>query len=349
MYVSNTARYLGDSTVAAPVQRDRQGSPQRCADLWRAARCYKPQLTFAEFQRRFPACVNTLQCGDNRLPSGSVLAIDCAAPAPRALGNAYVPPTVDAYGTIPACQDPPTGLLIDCWNAAVAKGLNGLGQDQATLTRLSTAYQRLTRPDRLAGLGSTFTPKPVYLPRPIPIKAKQIFLPRPPKPMSGWVPKPGGGMMWVHNPRPLGDALPDDINDDFAPGPGMPGSSPSWSGGSGVMVPTATGGSAPAPAWVVPTDIPPPVSTVFQPSPIPPVLQNLQPTLPTVSAQTLLAAAALPNAPAVVKQAAAQLSSSGSATSWFTQSMISGIPNYLLVGGGLFLVVLLASAGGRRR
>ena len=327
MYVSNTARYLGDSTVTAPPQfRGHAGTPQHCADLWRAAKCYHPQVTFADFQRKFPKCARTLACGDNRMPSGSVLTIDCPTPSPRALGNAY-------WDTIPACQDPPTGMLIDCWNAAVAKGLNGLGQNQATLTRLSTAYQRLTRPDRLTGLG-LIQAKPPYLPRPTPILPKPPYLPRPKGTLRGWVPKPGGGMRWVS----LGDTTDISIDplslfsDAGTPAP------------SGGTIVDAQGNIIPAPAWVVPSDIPPPISTITTPSPIPSILQNLQPTLPVVTAQTLLAAAALPNAPAVVKQAAAQLP----ATSWFSQST-AGIPNYLILGGGLFLMVVLASAGGRRR
>ena len=310
MYVSNTARYLGDSTAVAPVKHAHPGTPQHCANLWRAARCYHPQLSFAEFQRKFPKCAQTLQCGDNRLPNGSVVAIDCPAPAPRALGHVYL----GRLGTIPACQDPPTGMLIDCWNAAVAKGLSGV--DQATLNRISTAYQRLTRPDRLAGL-------------------------------RGWVPRRGGGMTWVHNRRPLGDIT--DFADTFDPGSliNAPVPQPPSSG----TITDAQGNQIPAPAWVVPSDLPPsPIGIITQPAPPPRILENLQPTLPVVSAQTLLAAAALPNAPAVVKQAAAQLppGAGSSLSSIFTGSAIAGIPNYLLMGIGLFLVVIMAS-GGRRR
>src|SRR4029077_19741607 len=158
-----------------------------------------------------------------------------------------------------------------------------------------TAYQRLTRPNRLAG----------------------------------WVPKPGGGMRWL-NPRRLGqpdilasDLIPPDVLDTGSWGTAQPTS-------TGTIV-DATGATVPAPAWVVPTDIPPPISMVYQPSPPPKILTNLQPTLPLVSAQTLLAAAALPNAPAVVKQAAAQLppTSTSSFTSLLTGSAIAGIPNYV--------------------
>jgi hypothetical protein len=304
MYLSNTARYLGDSTAIAPVKHARSG-PQHCADLWRAARCYHPQITFAEFQRKFPKCANALQCGDNRLPNGSVVAIDCPAPAPRALGHVYL----GRLGTVPACQDPPTGLLIDCWNAAVAKGLNGV--DQETLTRLSTAYQRLTRPGRLAGLGR-------------------------------WVPAKRGGMQWV-NPQRLGA----DISDITSIDPSLLMAGSDWSG----TITDAQGNQIPAPAWVVPSDLPPnPIGIITQPAPPPKIIENLQPTLPVVSAQTLLAAAALPNAPTVVKQAAAQLpqGAASSASSIFTGSAIAGIPNYLLMGLGLFFLVILASSGRRR-
>jgi hypothetical protein len=58
----------------------------------------------------------------------------------------------------------------------------------------------------------------------------------------------------------------------------------------------------------------------------------------------------LPNASAVVKQAAAQYTAANPIMSWFNQSMIAGIPNYLLAGG-LFLVLLIpmSSAKGKRR
>lgn len=84
-------------------------------------------------------------------------------------------------------------------------------------------------------------------------------------------------------------------------------------------------------------------------------------TLPTITAENLMKAALLPNAPAIVKQAATQYGtahpsmaqptlSAGSGGSadlgWFTQQMIGGIPNYLLLGGGAIVLVLLL---GRRK
>lgn len=79
---------------------------------------------------------------------------------------------------------------------------------------------------------------------------------------------------------------------------------------------------------------------------------NFSPAIPTVTAQTLIAAAALPNAPTNVKAAAAQLAASGagatsSISSIFTGSAIAGIPNYLLIGGGLLLVLMFAGRGRR--
>lgn len=101
----------------------------------------------------------------------------------------------------------------------------------------------------------------------------------------------------------------------------------------------------------VATDIPPSFFDLFGTS-APTV--NFDPgslspiSLPSVSPSTLLAAAALPNAPGVVRQAAAQYSAANPIASWFSGSMIAGIPNYLLAGG-LVGVVLLATAGGKRR
>lgn len=64
--------------------------------------------------------------------------------------------------------------------------------------------------------------------------------------------------------------------------------------------------------------------------------------LPAVSAATLLAAAALPNAPTSVKQAAASYSAANPASSFFSGTT-AGIPNYLLLaGGGLLLVMVFA-------
>jgi hypothetical protein len=224
---------------------------------------------------------------------------------PRALGHAYL----GLFGkVVPACQDVSSGFLIDCWNAAEQRGLGYGGQTR--LTALSTAYQRLTRPGRLAG----------------------------------WIQKRGGGMRWV-NPRRLGQP---DISADLIPADVL--ASGSW-GNAPATTTDATGATIPAPAWPVPTDIPPPVSIVNQPLPIPKILANLQPTLPYVTANTLLAAAALPKAPDVVKQAAAQLpasatSGTGSLTSLLTGSAIAGIPNYVWL---IFVFGGLVFAGSRRR
>jgi hypothetical protein len=69
---------------------------------------------------------------------------------------------------------------------------------------------------------------------------------------------------------------------------------------------------------------------------------NSSPIAPGVSASTLLAAAALPNAPAAVKQAAAQYTAANPASS-FLSGTTAGIPNMLLIGGVglLFLIPLM--------
>lgn len=96
----------------------------------------------------------------------------------------------------------------------------------------------------------------------------------------------------------------------------------------------------------VTTDIPPDPADIFGLS-----IPYVGPTsvaLPSVSSSTLLAAAALPNAPAIVKQAAAQYSAANPFSSWFNQQMIAGIPNYFLAAaGGLILLVPLL--GGKKR
>jgi hypothetical protein len=160
-------------------------------------------------------------------------------------------------------------------------------------------------------------------------------------------------MRWV-NPRRLGQ--PDINPSDLIPGDVM--AKGSW-GNAPLTTQDATGATIPAPAWAVPTDIPPPISIVNQPLPIPKILANLQPTLPVVTAAVLQQAAAIPGTysassitspPQVVKQAAAQLpaSTSSSFTSLLTGSAIAGIPNYVwlvVVFGGL----LLAGGASRRR
>lgn len=67
--------------------------------------------------------------------------------------------------------------------------------------------------------------------------------------------------------------------------------------------------------------------------------------LPSVSPSTLLAAAALPNAPAVVKQAAASYTAANPVSSFLSGS-IAGLPTYLLLGGAALALLAL---GSRRR
>lgn len=68
--------------------------------------------------------------------------------------------------------------------------------------------------------------------------------------------------------------------------------------------------------------------------------------LPSVSPSTLLAAAALPNAPAVVKQAAAAYSASSPVSSFLSGS-IAGIPTYMLLGAGALALLAFGSRGRR--
>ncbi len=69
--------------------------------------------------------------------------------------------------------------------------------------------------------------------------------------------------------------------------------------------------------------------------------------LPAVSPATLLAAAALPNAPTAVKQAAAAYTAANPLSS-FLQGSILGLPTYLVLGGGLLAVLALAGSSKRR-
>jgi hypothetical protein len=116
------------------------------------------------------------------------------------------------------------------------------------------------------------------------------------------------------------------------------------------------GQQVPSGVLQVQTDVPPDPITIFQEIPKPPpaaptfVSPNYAP-LPTVSASTLLQAAALPGAPSSVVAASQQLQSSGfslsSLSGWFTGQMISGVPNYLLAGGAAVLLLVLAAKGRR--
>lgn len=100
---------------------------------------------------------------------------------------------------------------------------------------------------------------------------------------------------------------------------------------------------------VVSTDIPPSISDIFSSFPSMPSFGPTSTPLPGVSASTLLAAAALPNAPAVVKQAAAQYSAANPLSSWFSGQMIAGIPNYLLAAAGGFILLIPLLGGKKRR
>ena len=70
-------------------------------------------------------------------------------------------------------------------------------------------------------------------------------------------------------------------------------------------------------------------------------------SVPGTTAATLLAAANLPGAPSVVKQAAAQIQSSNPVSS-FLEGTILGLPTYMVLGGGLLAIALVASAGKKR-
>lgn len=152
-----------------------------------------------------------------------------------------------------------------------------------------------------------------------------------PNSLAGWV-FTGKKMVWRGGP--LGDAiLPVDYSDPTGG---------AWAGDGG------NGGG-----WTVPESYvtPPNPLTIAPPTPLPPIIAKPPVVLPSVTAQTLFAAAQLPNAPAIVKQAAAQLPASqastlGFDTSWFTAQMISGVPNYALVGAGVVILLLLSK---RRR
>lgn len=261
MYVQQTARSLGDMLPTAASQKD-------CARRWKQYKAQNPQgkHNWRNFAALNPAC--------HRSASGGPVRVMPTTTAPATLG------------TILACGDvyPGGGTLADCWRAAEQKGLAGLGahitQDQ--LSKLSTAYQRITRPNRLAGLGVwSFN---------------------------------GRKMVW----RNLGDPINEIPNSDIAPNPFDASLYPAM-----PSVPSL-----------------PPMSSAE--------------VMPDVSAQTLWAAAQLPGAPPVVTQAASQLTPaqvsqlSSYGVSWWQQSAIAGIPNYLLVGLGV--VAFLSMAGnGRRR
>jgi hypothetical protein len=303
MYLTTTARSLGDGgTVTAPTTKPRHPK-ESCAKKWREWKAANPknEHPWANFLRSHQKCAKHLHCGENRLHGGQIVVIDCPAPKPPALGSAYY------LGTSSACADAGTGMLADCWRAAVAKGLSGV--DQATLTRLSTAYQRLTRPDRLAGWERT-----------------------------------SRGMQWrgMSGVR-LGSYI-------------YTGPMPAVKKGQRAPTLIASGTLGDLPLYAQPaTDasydnyleddpVAAPDPLTISPARKPPTwLTSFQAQLPLVSASALLQAAQLPNAPGIVRQAAAQLP----AQSWFTQSMIGGIPNYLLLGGGGLL--LLLAAGGKRR
>jgi hypothetical protein len=212
---------------------------------------------------RLPPPRTVPKCGRVRLPNGQIIFIDCNKPA-------------KSLGTTAACSDAGTGLLIDCWRQAEQRGL-GIALDQAQLSQAATSYQRITRPNSLAG----------------------------------WV-RSGNRMVWQRSG--LGD---------------------------GVITPASY-------------ETPPDPFTIAQqqPSKAVDLTKWFPPVVPAVTPDFLLRAASLPNAPAVVKQAAAQLppqqaSMGAGITDWLTAEMISGIPNYALLGAGVVVVMLLSKRRGR--
>ena len=116
------------------------------------------------------------------------------------------------------------------------------------------------------------------------------------------------------------------------------------------------GGPGYMPGGEPPADLVPPQVTIPSPTPqqnanffklIDQSLTNEASTPPGVSASTLLQAASLPGAPAIVTQAAAQYRAANPMGSFFSQTVL-GIPVTYLVGGlGLLLLVPLLK--GRRR
>jgi hypothetical protein len=278
MYLNTMARYLGDA-APAPEPAVIAITRRRCAPRWRKYRAAHPGQAHA--WRLF-------------------LAANPSCHKPKVL----VPQPMAGLGTIHACNDANSGLLINCWDAALKKGLSGLGTavSQAQLSKLATAYQRLVSPRRLAGLG------------------KWVFS--------------GNGMAWQ-------PGMGDDSTD-------APAWDPSWLDAPSPQTPIVV-----PPSYVPAPDI----STIMAsqpPAKQPAWLTNWinTPVLPTVTAQTLIAAAQLPNAPTNVKAAAAQVQASGAGVSslgsLFTGQMISGIPNYVLMGGGLLVFVMISGKRGRR-
>lgn len=256
MYVTTIARSLGDPQILPPVQ---SRPSKNCGRRWKAYIASSPNQPhrWADFLRVNPDCHGRKHVSGGPIP----------------------PVLLSGLGTTAACADAGTGLLIDCWRQAEHKGL-GYSLDQAELAKVATAYQRMTRPNSLAG----------------------------------WV-FDGRKMVW------RGGALGDDV-------------------------------LTPPPSYVTPPN--PLTIAQSQPSPLPSVTaitpSEMQAMIPAVTAQTLLAAAQLPNAPTIVQQAAAQLPPQQAGfdiTSWFTGQTISGIPNYALVGAAVVVLMLLSR--GRRR
>ncbi len=119
-------------------------------------------------------------------------------------------------------------------------------------------------------------------------------------------------------------------------------------GDSGFVYATGPNAGKPATGTLVSTDLPPDWSDIFSFPTSAPYVGPSSVSLPSVSPQTLLQAAALPGAPAVVQQAAQQYAAANPISTWLQGQIIKGVPNYLLAGG-LGLLVLIPLMGGRRR
>ena len=299
MYVNAVSRYLGDANGSPVPSAARLAELSKsCATQWKAYKKSKGK-NFPHVWRAFLAANPICREG-------------------VAIRWGYQP-------ALAPCGDANTGLLIDCWDAALQKGvnLNGLGAlgislTQAQLTRASRHYASLPH-------------------------AQQKLLRNP----TGYV---FNGTRMVRNRTPgLGRLGQDDIDDLDIPTTFGPGSPVYSNEGSDYSLSPLSPIYGPFPGQNG-------VATVAQNQALINAVNAVGASFPSAPSSTTSPIESLTASVASLLKAATggggqqtgQLPQQQARTPLQTSTLIPGVPNIILYGGAAFLL-LIAIMGGRRR
>lgn len=306
MYVSTTARYLGDPMAASGMV---EPNPARLAELSKS--CAAQWKAYQKAHRKnFPHKWRAFLAANPVCREGI------------AIRWGYQPP-------LNPCADANTGLLIDCWDAALQKGvtLNGLGAQltQAQLTKASKYYANLSH-------------------------AQQVALRNP----TGYI---FNGKKMVRNRiTGMGRMGQDDFSDTFDPSGGFTDTSifdtTSINAGVPYSTPVDTSTGVPYSSQVLdnaPIALTPQVGS-GGPTPLSTAWWN-QITSPSGSASSSNPLTSLVSAAGGLIAAATGGGQNrvGPATSVLqTSTVIPGVPNVILYGGAAFLLLAMVMGNKRR-